>query len=198
MKKKTRARRRGLGDCQSCLGWSRLAGGATALKRSGQVYGLFAMMEPARERKVGCLPGQAEIEYRKVSSLGQLIGETRERLSCFPQGESPLTGPPTALRGVVGLLTKDKFQGALLGTLVGDALGMAVEGWDRERIIARYGAIKEMRPGHLPAGSYTDDTEMMIAVAESLIRCRGFDPADMVNSFLANCHPYRGYSSRGF
>jgi len=52
-----------------------------------------------------------------------------------------------------------------------------------------------MQPGYLPAGSYTDDTEMMIAVAESLIRCRGFDPADMVNSFLANCHPYRGYSS---
>lgn len=91
-------------------------------------------------------------------------------------------------------MTEDKFQGALLGTLVGDALGMAVEGWQPERIRARYGTIQAMHPGHLSAGSYTDDTEMMIGVAESLIRCRGFDPADMVSSWLANCHPHRGYS----
>jgi ADP-ribosylglycohydrolase len=32
---------------------------------------------------------------------------------------------------------RDKFRGALLGTMVGDALGNPVEGWDFERLTPR-------------------------------------------------------------
>ena len=55
------------------------------------------------------------------------------------------------------------FQGSALGTFVGDAMGREVEGWSWEQIKAQHGILKEMREG-----LYTDDTEMMIGIMESL------------------------------
>jgi poly(ADP-ribose) glycohydrolase ARH3 len=79
--------------------------------------------------------------------------------------------------------------GALLGTFVGDALGMPYEGM---RAATIPDAI-EMRPGRLPVGHYTDDTEMMIAVAESLLRCDVADAEDLAASFRASFDARRGY-----
>ncbi len=67
---------------------------------------------------------------------------------------------------------KDKFKGALVGTHVGDALGMPVEGQPPELIQMRFGQVTEMIEARMGAGTYTDDTEMMIAVAESLCRVK--------------------------
>ena len=44
---------------------------------------------------------------------------------------------------------KDKFIGALMGTFVGDALGMAVEGWTAMDIEDNYGELREMQPARL-------------------------------------------------
>jgi poly(ADP-ribose) glycohydrolase ARH3 len=90
-------------------------------------------------------------------------------------------------------LLKSKFLGALVGTAVGDALGMPVEGYDPKQIQLKYGKIKEMLSGKLPAGSYTDDTEMMIGVAESLIENRGFNGEHMAKTFIKNFDSSRGY-----
>jgi len=90
-------------------------------------------------------------------------------------------------------LLKSKFLGALVGTAVGDALGMPVEGYDPKQIQLKYGKIKEMLSGKLPAGSYTDDTEMMIGVAESLIENRGFNGEHMAKTFIKNFDLSRGY-----
>ncbi len=70
---------------------------------------------------------------------------------------------------------KENFQGSLLGTFVGDALGMPVEGWSPDTIAKHYGPVREMLEDRLGKGTYTDDTQMMIAVTESLVRCEGFD-----------------------
>ncbi len=78
---------------------------------------------------------------------------------------------------------KSKFRGALIGGAVGDALGAPVEGCTWE----------EVRLFHGGTMRYTDDTEMMIGVAESLIDKKGFDGADMVRKFLRNYHAWRGY-----
>jgi ADP-ribosyl-[dinitrogen reductase] hydrolase len=43
--------------------------------------------------------------------------------------------------------------------------------------------ITSMRPGRLPAGSFTDDTEMALALAESLLAMRKLDPADLARRF---------------
>jgi len=88
---------------------------------------------------------------------------------------------------------KDKFVGALVGTAVGDALGMPVEGWIRRTIKKRFGLLENMIDGGLPAGHYTDDTQLMIGVAESLIDCKGFSGRDMAYRFLENFQAYRGY-----
>ena len=83
-----------------------------------------------------------------------------------------------------------KFLGAFIGTAVGDALGAPFEGYDRvepEEI--------ETVAERLPVLTYTDDTHMMLGVAESLLRCRGFDGEDMAHAFVRNYEdePYRGY-----
>jgi len=90
----------------------------------------------------------------------------------------------------VMIALKSKFVGALLGTAVGDALGAPVEGWSIKEVqsIHRAGVRWPMR-----SGRYTDDTEMMIGVAESLIRLKGFEGADMARTFIQNYDPARGY-----
>ena len=60
---------------------------------------------------------------------------------------------------------RDAALGALLGTFVGDALGMPFEGSPAELIPEHL----EMVEARLGRGTYTDDTEMMIALAESLL-----------------------------
>ena len=85
----------------------------------------------------------------------------------------------------------DHFQGSALGTFVGDALGREVEGWSWEQIKARHGILKGIGEGF-----YTDDTEMMIGIMESLRENPSFDPAITAKRFLANFHPYRGYGAR--
>jgi poly(ADP-ribose) glycohydrolase ARH3 len=90
---------------------------------------------------------------------------------------------------------KDKFIGSLLGTFLGDALGMPVEGYSNHIIKSQYGRVDQMMEARLGKGTYTDDTEMMIATAESLIACKGFDGKNMAQYFLNNFHPERGYGA---
>ncbi|MEA1904744.1 MAG: ADP-ribosylglycohydrolase family protein [Candidatus Hadarchaeota archaeon] len=83
---------------------------------------------------------------------------------------------------------ESKFRGALLGTAVGDSLGRTLEGTPIlepekiEEIVAKY---RELR--------YTDDTQMMIGVAESLVEKGGFDGKHMAQRFVENYDPARGY-----
>jgi poly(ADP-ribose) glycohydrolase ARH3 len=85
---------------------------------------------------------------------------------------------------------KSKFTGALIGTAVGDALGAPVEGWSMEQVRSAY---SEGNGWKMSYGRYTDDTEMMIGVAESLIKNKGFNGADMARTFIQNYDAKRGY-----
>ncbi|MBN1582940.1 MAG: ADP-ribosylglycohydrolase family protein, partial [Anaerolineae bacterium] len=51
----------------------------------------------------------------------------------------------------------DRIVGCAVGAVVGDALGMPLEFGPPRPVDA---LVWEMRPGRLPAGSFTDDTEM--------------------------------------
>jgi len=79
-------------------------------------------------------------------------------------------------------LLRSRFLGSLLGTGIGDSLGAGLA-WR----LARLG--RELAP------RYTDDTHMMIGVAESLIAKRGFDGEHMFLTFVKNweAEPWRGY-----
>ena len=91
------------------------------------------------------------------------------------------------------MMSLEKIQGSLLGTAIGDALGMPVEGWSAEMIAQRYGQVRDMLPARLGPGTYTDDTQMMIALAHSLVSCQKVDGADIAKTYMTFCDPRRGY-----
>lgn len=78
-----------------------------------------------------------------------------------------------------------------MGTAVGDALGAPVEG---RRNTRSYVATLDRAPGRL---SYTDDTAMTIALAESLLARGGFDGEHMAHTFARHyrAEPWRGYGA---
>jgi poly(ADP-ribose) glycohydrolase ARH3 len=85
----------------------------------------------------------------------------------------------------------DRARGALLGTFVGDALGMPFEGTPPAALPEQI----EMLEARLGRGTYTDDTQMAIALAESLLECGGVDEEHLGRAFLAAYDPRRGYGS---
>ncbi len=93
-------------------------------------------------------------------------------------------------------LSYSRLAGAALGTMAGDALGMPVEGWSPEKIGRVHGRLDRMIEGRLPAGSYTDDSQMMIAILETLARRGELDPGYLAGRFLALFEPRRGYGGR--
>jgi poly(ADP-ribose) glycohydrolase ARH3 len=91
---------------------------------------------------------------------------------------------------------RDRFRGALLGTLAGDALGMPVEGWPAAAIRRELGEVREMLPARLGAGTFTDDTQMAAGLAMALLDAEdpGAAEADHVaRRFGEVFDPKRGY-----
>jgi ADP-ribosyl-[dinitrogen reductase] hydrolase len=79
-------------------------------------------------------------------------------------------------------LILDRLRGCAVGSAVGDALGMPLE----------FGPpsppgqlVRDLRPGRLPAGSFTDDTEMALALADSLLARFPLDGGDLAQRFVA-------------
>lgn len=82
----------------------------------------------------------------------------------------------------------DDATAVLLGLACGDALGRPVEFTDAATIRERHGRVTEMlgQGSHgKPAGTVTDDTEMALCLARSLVETGGFDPADVADRFAA-------------
>lgn len=109
-------------------------------------------------------------------------------------------------------LIQDKYRGVLIGTAIGDTLGMPVEGWTKAQIL-RYvpggnGITKPIAPfyvydtegniqfsddqgkklkyysSHLPRGGYTDDTALTLAVAEGIVEASGFNLASLAQKHI--------------
>ncbi len=80
---------------------------------------------------------------------------------------------------------KDRFLGALLGMGIADALAMPTRGLSREAIRSRFGQVTTYHPlltddgdMRVPAGQFTDNTELALCLAESLVTSNGFlDPS---------------------
>jgi poly(ADP-ribose) glycohydrolase ARH3 len=90
---------------------------------------------------------------------------------------------------------ESRFVGALLGTMVGDQLGAPFEGQPAEAIPDLQGGPEEDSAYWIGASRYTDDTQMMIALAESLVIMGRADGADIARRFSDNYEPQRGYGS---
>lgn len=85
---------------------------------------------------------------------------------------------------------RSKFDGCLVGTAIGDALGARREGRGMSTADDITGLAKTLNQL-----TYTDDTHMTIGVGESLIEKNGFDGEHMVKTFMKNyeAEPWRGY-----
>ena len=75
----------------------------------------------------------------------------------------------------------EKIRGMVVGAVIGDALGMPLEFHPVRPVTA---LVTEMEGGPLPSGSFTDDTEMALAVAESLLTRSPLDAQDLSWRFL--------------
>lgn len=66
------------------------------------------------------------------------------------------------------------YRGCLLGGAIGDALGAPVEFDDLARIRSRYGpaGVRDLEPAYGRVGAITDDTQMLMFVAEGLLQAR--------------------------
>jgi ADP-ribosyl-[dinitrogen reductase] hydrolase len=79
---------------------------------------------------------------------------------------------------------RGRYIGCMVGAAIGDALGKQNEGRSRKDILSNgyvkdYGKAPNGSSGEkLRAGQYTDDTEQMIILAQSLIDRNGFDAGD--------------------
>lgn len=80
-------------------------------------------------------------------------------------------------------MDRDRFRGCMLGLACGDALGTTLEFHPP----GTFEPIDDMiggGPFRLAPGDWTDDTSMALCLAESLIACDGFDPADQMQRYL--------------
>ena len=80
----------------------------------------------------------------------------------------------------------DKCRGALVGTGIGDALGRPVEGWSPAEIRAEYGTLRSYstsRTGRM--ATLTDDTQLTISIAQSIVEHGGLEPGDVAERFSA-------------
>lgn len=89
-------------------------------------------------------------------------------------------------------MSHDAIEGALLGTMIGDALGRPFEGTPgSER--PRLQRALERRVGAPRAWGYSDDAEMMLAVGDSIVACGRVDEAHVMETMTASHDVARGY-----
>jgi ADP-ribosyl-[dinitrogen reductase] hydrolase len=78
---------------------------------------------------------------------------------------------------------KNRFLGSMIGLAVGDALGTTVE----FQAPGTFEPINDMVGGgvfKLNPGEWTDDTSMALCLAESLIKCEGFNAKDQMDRYV--------------
>jgi ADP-ribosyl-[dinitrogen reductase] hydrolase len=140
---------------------------------------------------VGCylvrngLPGDAALarigQLRRNEAMAHRISpETQEQHDMVRSWRSLESRESFVNRPIT---TTDRYRGALLGLAAGDALGTTLE----FTTPGTFNPIKDMvggGPFNLKPGQWTDDTSMALCLAESLIKCQRFDPADQMRRYL--------------
>lgn len=132
----------------------------------------------------GCIGGAPEVVTELVRRKPQI---ERQRVSRHPARPAKPCNDSLML---------DRAQGALLGLLAGDALGAQVEFMSPEAIRARHPeGVTELRPGgtwNLLAGQPTDDGEMALALARSIVTARGYSAEAAGQAYLdwGRSHPF--------
>ena len=123
-------------------------------------------------------PSEAMRRVRKARSPNAIetLGQERYVAWCAAATE-PL--PSTTAKSI-----QDRAIGAFLGLAVGDAVGTTLEFRPRDAQ-ARVEDMVGGGPFDLPAGSWTDDTTMALALADSLAASETIDCRDLMDRFVS-------------
>lgn len=109
--------------------------------------------------------------------------------------KSDFTRVPRMLRSLLRKVqepSEDAIVGVLLGCMVGDALGSIFEEAPHSATLVEEVAARARAPRHW---KYTDDAEMALGVAESLLECAAVDPDQLVWCLARNMDVSRGYGA---
>jgi len=111
------------------------------------------------------------------------VPETDEQRD-YVLGWSPAVDPTRAPEVMDAARTlRERFQGALVGLAVGDALAAHTQ-FRKPGTFAAVGDLLGGGPFDQPRGAWTDDTAMALLLAESLLEREGFDAHDQVQRFV--------------
>ncbi len=81
----------------------------------------------------------------------------------------------------------DLVKGCIFGLAIGDALGATVENLNSTQIKNKFGILKDILGAGwlgLRPGQFTDDTQMMLCLAHSLVEKKGFDINDIAHRYV--------------
>lgn len=110
------------------------------------------------------------------------VPETEEQRQ-FILGYVPAADPTRAPEVMDAARTlRERFQGALMGLAVGDALAAHTQ-FRKPGTFAPVGDLLGGGPFDLPRGAWSDDTAMALLLAESLLESEGFDAHDQVQRY---------------
>jgi poly(ADP-ribose) glycohydrolase ARH3 len=88
---------------------------------------------------------------------------------------------------------RDRFRGCLIGLAVADALGGRFEAQSADGLRTRFNSVEALIAYPTDEIWYTDDTQMTIGVAESLVTHGEIVETELCRAFVANYVPSRGY-----
>jgi len=104
---------------------------------------------------------------------------------------------------MVNVKMRSRARGAIVGTAIGDALGMPVEGLSPATIVSKFGHLRSMvapkngtwaRQTHnLRRGQWTDDTQLMLAIGESVVSKGFLDFEDIAKRHVLCLNDPRGW-----
>lgn len=151
-------------------------------------YGLRSIAFPAISCGVYGYPIAQACEVALTEIRQHLAGETsveRVELVCF--GEDVYSAYRALLgeEGTMmpGLTLEQRIVGCVLGSVVGDAIGVPVEFCSREQLArAPLTDIRGFGTYNQPPGTWSDDSSLGLATAESYA-AHGFDAADLMKRF---------------
>ncbi len=113
----------------------------------------------------------------RVTRRRGAVAQPRAATAAKPTAAIPADISDAELAPVRGL--RERFQGAMFGLAVGDALAAATQ-YRRAGSFAPVGDLLGGGPFDLPRGAWSDDTAMALCLAESLADREGFDAADQL------------------
>lgn len=88
-------------------------------------------------------------------------------------------------------IMEDKFMGIIFGQAVGDALGLGTEFMSRQEVVQNYPKgisdysqiVQDEHRRRWQRGGWTDDTDMMLCILDSIVACGKVDCLDIAKRF---------------